>query len=385
MAKALLKTGVDELVRLIKEKNKITVSDAAKGLGVSQDAIDEWADFLEEDNVIDIEYKFANTWLINKKLQKGEIKEKIKNVEAERSIIIRKSESLLNLLDNEGGDITKIKKEFNKIKDEIHSEANSVHDELEELEKYDELKNKVERNIKNQDKDFKNKITEIGEQTSRMQKKYSDLLKKIGIEEKEIKKQKLKGKSIQKTEDKLKNNIKNMHDSIKKLKKELGKENEYLKSSDDHLNHLKELAKKTKETTTLQKRKIPPLIKKNKEYQMKIKKSQEDIVKKVFKKSMLIKNNINESKKLSTKFKKFFEKKMEAVDLIDKINEDKDNLRKELTNFIKKAKAFKVLTKTKDIQKEINVMEKKFKDIDNKKNVFEKEITKISSLLKKKK
>jgi hypothetical protein len=171
MAKALLKTGVDELVRLIKEKNKITVSDAAKGLGVSQDAIDEWADFLEEDNVIDIEYKFANTWLINKKLQKGEIKEKIKNVEAERSIIIRKSESLLNLLDNEGGDITKIKKEFNKIKDEIHSEANSVHDELEELEKYDELKNKVERNIKNQDKDFKNKITEIGEQTSRMQKK----------------------------------------------------------------------------------------------------------------------------------------------------------------------------------------------------------------------
>jgi len=130
MAKELLKTGVDELVKLIREKNKITVSNAAKELGVSPDAIDEWADFLEEDNIIDIEYKFANTWLINKKLRKEEIKEKVKNVEVERNIIIRKSESLLNLLDKKGGDIIKIKKEFSKIKNEIHSEAKSVHDEL---------------------------------------------------------------------------------------------------------------------------------------------------------------------------------------------------------------------------------------------------------------
>jgi len=256
---------------------------------------------------------------------------------------------------------------------------------FEQLEKYDELKKKVNTDIKNQDKDFKNKMSQIKNQTSIMQKKYSDLLKKIGVEDREIKKDKLKGKLIQKTEDKLKNNIKNMHDSIKKLKKELGNENEHLKNSDKHLNYLKELAQKTKETTVLQKRKMQPLIKKNKEYQMRIKKSQDDILKKVFKKSMLIKNDINESKKLSTKFKKFFEKKMEAVDLINKVNEDKDNLRKELTNFIKRARAFKVLAKTKDIQKEINIMEKKFKDIDNKKNVFEKEITKITSLLKKKK
>ena len=56
---SLLKTGVDRLVSLIQEKKRISVPEAAKELGVSQIVVEEWADFLEEDGIISIEYKFA--------------------------------------------------------------------------------------------------------------------------------------------------------------------------------------------------------------------------------------------------------------------------------------------------------------------------------------
>jgi ABC-type transport system involved in cytochrome bd biosynthesis fused ATPase/permease subunit len=87
---------------------------------------------------------------------------------------------------------------------------------------------------------------------------------------------------------------------------------------------------------------------------------------------------------LSEKFKKFFNKKMETIDLIDKINSDRNQLKKDLDQFIKRANAFSASSKSSDIQKEIMGMEKKFKDIDRKKNTFEREIKKLCSLVRKK-
>ena len=115
MTKApLLETGVDKLVRLIKEKKRISVSQAAKELGVSQVVVEEWADFLEEDDIISMDYKFATPWLVDKKLKKEEVVKKVKEFHGKKDVIVRKSESLLSSLDKEGEDITKIRNEFKK-------------------------------------------------------------------------------------------------------------------------------------------------------------------------------------------------------------------------------------------------------------------------------
>ena len=55
-----IQTGVDRLVALIKEKEKISIDEAAKTLGVSKINIQEWADFLEEEGIIEIKYGFAD-------------------------------------------------------------------------------------------------------------------------------------------------------------------------------------------------------------------------------------------------------------------------------------------------------------------------------------
>jgi len=370
---SLLKTGVDRLVSLIQEKKRISVPEAAKELGVSQVVVEEWADFLEEEGIISIDYKFATSWLIEKKLKKEEITKKVKEFHGKKDVIIRKSESLLSFLDKRGGDIKRIREEFRKIREDIHAESVNVEKELKELERYEELKKKIDNQVKNQDKIFADNINKIDGQIVRVQKKYSELLKEIGSEEKIIKAERLKTDSIKKIED-----------TINIVKQKSKSEDIHIEDLESHIKKLKDLAEDTKEIINMQKSKIVPLAKESKEYEKKVLQSQKEILKKVFERGRIIKKNISESKRLSDKFKNFFEKKMEASNLIEKINDDRNNLRKELNDFISKAKAFSLSSKSEDIQRHIDIMEKKFKDIDQKKNIFEKEVSKLFSLIKKK-
>ena len=381
---SLLKTGVDRLVSLIQEKKKISVPQAAKELGVSQIVVEEWADFLEEEGIISIDYKFATTWLIEKKLKKEEIEKKVKEFHGKKDIILRKSESLLSFFDKKGEDITKIRNEFKNIREDIHAELDNVKKELSELERYEELKNKVDNQIKTQDKIFADKIKEIDGQIVRAQKKYTDLLREIGAEEKIIKTERLKTDSIKKIKEELNQKIKRIEGTIDKVKQKIKSEDIHIEDLESHIKKLKELVEDTKETINLQKKKIMPLAKESRKYEKKVIQSQKEILKKVFERSQIIKRDISKSKILSDKFNKFFEKKMETSDLIEKINSDRNNLRKELNEFIAKAKAFSILSHSTDIQNQIDIMEKGFKEIDQKKNIFEKEIKKLCSLIKKK-
>lgn len=381
---SLLKTGVDRLVSLIQEKKRISVPEAAKELGVSQIVVEEWADFLEEEGIISIDYKFATTWLIEKKLKKEEIEKKVKEFHGKKDVIVRKSESLLNFLDKEGEDITKIRNEFKNIREDIHAELGNIKKELSELERYEELKNKVDNQIKIQDKIFADKIKEIDGQIVRAQKKYTDLLREIGAEEKIIKTERLKTDSIKKIEEELKQKIKRIEGTIDKVKQKIKLEDIYIEDLESHIKKLKKLAEDTKETINLQKKKIMPMAKESREYEKRVIQSQKEILKKVFERSKIIKRDISESKILSDKFNKFFEKRMETSDLIEKINSDRNNLRNELNEFIVRAKAFSILSHSTDIQNQIDMMEKQFKEIDQKKNIFEEEIKKLCSLIKKK-
>ncbi|PIU72351.1 hypothetical protein COS79_03335 [Candidatus Woesearchaeota archaeon CG06_land_8_20_14_3_00_33_13] len=381
---SLLKTGVDRLVSLIQEKKRISVPEAAKELGVSQIVVEEWADFLEEDGIISIEYKFATPWLIEKKLKKEDIEKKVKEFYGKKDIIVRKSESLLSFLDKKGEDIAKIRNEFKKMREEIHSETDNIQEELKELERYEELKNKVDDQVKKQDQAFADKIKEMDGQIIRAQKKYSELLKEIGAEEKIIKTERLKTNSIRKIEEALTQKIKKIEGTIDIVKQNIKLEDTHIVDLESHTKKLKELANDTRETLNLQKKKIMPLAKESKEYEKKILNSQKEILKKVFERGKVIKEDIDESRRLSDKFKNFFEKKMETINLIEKINDDRNTFKKELTEFIAKARALSILSQSIDIQKQINIMEKKFKDIDQKKNIFEKEVSKLFSLIKKK-
>ena len=45
-------TAVDSLVELVNRKGRISLEEASKELGIPENIINEWASFLEEENVI---------------------------------------------------------------------------------------------------------------------------------------------------------------------------------------------------------------------------------------------------------------------------------------------------------------------------------------------
>ncbi|NYZ74390.1 hypothetical protein H0O00_04565 [Candidatus Micrarchaeota archaeon] len=59
----LITTGVDALVRLIKEKQRIELEDAASLLNIPQETLEEWARVLEEEGILRIEYRLTKLYL----------------------------------------------------------------------------------------------------------------------------------------------------------------------------------------------------------------------------------------------------------------------------------------------------------------------------------
>lgn len=75
MSDETIKTGVDDLLEFLKTVNKIALADAAQKLGVSVSLIQSWVDFLVEEEIIGIEYKFTKPIIyLNKMPQESETK-----------------------------------------------------------------------------------------------------------------------------------------------------------------------------------------------------------------------------------------------------------------------------------------------------------------------
>ena len=73
MPKQMIRTGADKLISLVQSKGTVTVKNAAKALKVKKEVIEEWAEYLKEEGIIDVEYRLTHTYLI-KKVTKGKEK-----------------------------------------------------------------------------------------------------------------------------------------------------------------------------------------------------------------------------------------------------------------------------------------------------------------------
>ncbi|RME52880.1 hypothetical protein D6783_03650 [Candidatus Woesearchaeota archaeon] len=63
MGEDTIETGVDKLLALFKGNERISVSAAAKRLGVPEDVIQSWVDFLVEEKILGLEYKFTKPYI----------------------------------------------------------------------------------------------------------------------------------------------------------------------------------------------------------------------------------------------------------------------------------------------------------------------------------
>lgn len=375
---SVIETGVDKMVNLVNLKEKISSADAAKELGVSTTVVMEWADFLEEEGIIKIEYKFTKPFLIARKLAKKDVQEKAKEFSGKKEVFVRKAEVSLSFLEKESEKLKGLKEEFDRIKKELGIDINSVKNELEELKNYEQLKLSLDRKVEEQKTLSMNKLQEITQQILGEKRRYHDMLSQIREEEKILEHDKIEVNSLEESEKLVRQKLDEVRGLMQKVEAKTKTEEEDIKNVRGHIQNIEILAKAAEAKIEKERSLIEPLVKQSQIQMEKIKELQEAVIGKIESKE----KKLSKAKEASKKMKEFFRKKMGVLDIIEKVNKDRNDLERELIDLIKKAKSFQLSSKSRDVGMEIVDLEKKFKDVDDKKKAFEQELKKLGMFFK---
>ena len=374
----VIETGVDRLVKIVKDRGRIALADAAVELGVSQAVIQEWMNFLEDEGIISVEYKLTKPYLVERKLTKKEVESKAEEFASKKDVFVRKAEVSLNFIEKQEWELKKIKGEFDKLKNELGMQLDDVRDELGELERYQQLKQNIQNQVEEQKNDTKLKMDELIRQITIEQKRYRDLVTDVRKEHDELIREKLEAKSIEESEKIFNKRLADLKAMISLIEKKVSDEDEAIKNSESHIERLSNLVEDIKYNVEEEKSKIDPLIEKSREQEKKFFELQSQIIKKIAENQ----KNAANVKEITDKVNAFFEKKLAVVNLVDRINKDRDELEKNLIELIKKAKAFQLAAKGRDVSRDMTELGKKFEEVDKKKVVFEEELKKLTSFFK---
>ena len=372
----IIETGVDRLVNLVKERGRIALTDAARELGVSTTVIQEWVDFLEDEGIISVEYKLTKPFLVERKLTKKEVEKKAKEFSSKKDVFVRKAEVSLSFLEKQAEDLKKVKDEFDKLKNELGFDLDAVKSELAELEKYQQTKEELRTQIEEQRKETKMKMEEFAKQIFGEQKKYFELVADIKKERDELAKESTTTKSLEETEKMLNKRLQELKSMTNEIEKKLIGETQLIKDSELHVQRLNQLMDNVRQRVEQEKAVIGPLVEKSREQEKKVMELQDIILKKIQENE----KNATAAKNITQKFKSLFEKKLSSLDLLYKVNKDRDELEIGLMELIKKAKGFELTMKKGNAGNEMVELEKRFNDVDKKKNVFEEELKKLISV-----
>lgn len=376
---SIIETGVDKLVNLVKQRGRVSVKDAAAELGVSTTVIQEWVDFLEDEGIVGVEYSLTTPYLVEKKLTKKEVEAKAKEFAGKKDVFVRKAEVSLSFIEKQGEELKKVKSEFDRLKQEVGLELGTVREDLKELEKYQQLKQELQKQVEDQKGDAKLKIEELTKQVLREQRRYQLLISEVEKERVELSKERTEAKSIEESEKLLNKKLLELKGMVSTIEKKVADEDTSIKNSEIHIEKLNMLINQIKQHVEEEKASIEPLIEKSREQEQKILELQDRIVKKITQKQ----KNVASVREIADKVKNFFEKKMAVVNLVEKVNRDRDELEKTLVELIKKAKSFQLSAKGSDVGKNMVEMEKKFDEVDKKRAQFESEMKELSSFSKK--
>ncbi|MFH1649012.1 MAG: hypothetical protein ABIA93_00500 [Candidatus Woesearchaeota archaeon] len=377
-----IETGVDKLVDIVAERKKISVEDAAKQLGVSTVVVQEWADFLEEEGAISLEYSLSKVYLVERKLSKKEVQKKEKDYSSKKDAFVRKVETTVQTLDKETEEFKLLHKDFTQLKDAIDSNIEDVKEKMKQLSHYEELKDKLDVVILKQKQKFDKLVEESHEQIKHEEQKYSELIKGVGIEVQSLQGHQQRVAQIENTEHAVKERMEALAIILKDLQDKTRGEEEYANRTEQHIKQMADLGAKIEEDLRTKREKtLNPLIKLSEEHAEKITHIQEDVLSKIKKKQDEISSQAGVDIQASERFKKFFDRKSQLDALFKQIEDERTGLKKELIDLMNKATAFNLIQKGATVKAQVNELEKTYSEVEKKKNGLKDKITKLHAFL----
>lgn len=377
-----IETGVDRLVQLINKEKKITVDQAAKKLGVPTEVVQEWADFLDEESLISMNYSLSKVYLEVRQLSKKEVEKKEKDYHNKREAFTRKVDTTLKKLEKETTGFEEIKKAYYSLKEEIGDEISQVKDEVDELKHYEELKKSIDQDILQQKVDYEKALGDIHRRISAEEKRYEKLHGEIKTEEEHVVGEKKEIEDLRMQEDTLVKRLDALKEVVEGVKQQLDAEDGNITHHEERLMTLRQLAHELeKDIREKREKELQPLLDSSDKHQKKILSIQDEIIKKIKARKEAIEQYETQGEQIAKRFEKFFERKTQTEKIVTDLEQMKQEMKDELNSLILKAKSYDLSVGGADTTKHTKELEKKFNEFDKKRVGFGKQLEKLRSFI----
>lgn len=383
--KSVIETGVDKLVKLVSQLKKVSLKDAAKELGVSISSVEEWADFLEEEGIIEIQSQFATVYLVEKRISKKEIAEKVKAVRDEKEQFMRRVESSLNAIERDSEEIKLIDSEFRKIKSLLEDNFSKLGRKLESLEDFRKSHRTIDAKKKEMESKYESKVKGVEEQLKKEHKEYEEVIKSIEDELDKIKAEREKVESLKVSEKDLHAKMTQINATVEQVKREIDKENEQLAVDEQRLKKSEETARKIRESVLSSSKELDDVTKQVKDARKELEKMEAEFLKDV---ESLEKGDLKkigpykETQEVMERFKKFFSQTKEIDARIQNAEKEEDAIREHFQKLARKVTAFSVVTSVPDVKSEMSGLHAELAEIESKKSALASQLKKLRAVVR---
>jgi len=377
-------TGADKLVQLIAEKKKISLSDAADILGMDKDVLQEWAEFLEQEQLISMDYKFSKVWLEEKHITQKDVAKVAKEIISEKEAFERKIDAVVHSIKNDTSGFEMVKAEFEKIHERIKKEIENVKAESEELRRYEELKKNIDKEIEEQKKHFQEDIKKFHEEIDEDGKEISKVWSKLEVEKHRL-------LNLAKTMDNLEQKRQII---MKTLAKGINDMKEFQVETERKKREFVDVSKSIEKTVKLSIDTQKNLDKTKEEKIVKLKstldvvaneinKAQDELLKHAKEKTANIQERKDFGTKIYSSFKGSSLEKIKTQELIDSIEKEREELLVGLEKLKKKVHEFAVTKKRATTKNDLKEIEKAISEFEKRKNKMKGKIDSLVDNLKK--
>ena len=173
-----ISTGVDGFIRLVRESGRIDITDAAVRLGMSRQVLEEWAQVLEEQGLIRIEYQLTKVYLIWVAATKEEVEAKREAITDKRSATLRQAESQLEEILKIGQQLDEMEDEFTQISEAFEVRMGGIKSRIDALQDIKRQREELRYGIEALQGDYAAKLKTIKDQVFTRDKEISEALRK---------------------------------------------------------------------------------------------------------------------------------------------------------------------------------------------------------------
>jgi len=191
MTDMLIETSIDMLAKIINEKKKLTLGEAAKLLKTNETQVENWVKILEDSGYVELVYPaLGEPQIILKSLEKKDLIKKEKELKDRKGEVEEKTKEFEKKIDVVEEKVEISSKEFSKLDTELKIKLKDLEKNLKNI---DELEGKREdivkkaEEIKNLSDSISNEVENIKSDITQMENKINEHIKTMEEHENDIK------------------------------------------------------------------------------------------------------------------------------------------------------------------------------------------------------